>query len=298
MGTFNIERFGYDPGRGHHRLPDALEWLLEQTPQPPDILALPEATRGLDDGQRVIRREVVHRLAAGLSEGWYEPLFSSRPVAGRRNHLFLLLVNTAKVHPLQWHDPGRVDPVTRYDGFALCEIFGHEVNVCCEHWDGGGGREGFERAAHRLSTWGTAKTLVLGDFNADSGWSGERHHHQMDWYGQCAAQGNLHKLWQKGWLNPQTGQWEIDTRQIDMLRGMFGFVDLGEEFGDATPTTAPRVGSGLRIDRIMRSRRFELTVEHYEVRQPPRTISDHGYVFARCRVPVAGAPATPAPNLD
>ncbi|WNV83084.1 hypothetical protein [Umezawaea sp. Da 62-37] len=36
VGTWNIERFGYDVDRGHHRLPAALNCLLEQTPTPPD----------------------------------------------------------------------------------------------------------------------------------------------------------------------------------------------------------------------------------------------------------------------
>lgn len=286
VGTFNIERFGYDPGHAHHRLPGALDWLLEQTPTPPDILALPEATRGLDDGQHAIRRLLIHRLAPHLTSGWYEPLFSSRPVHGRRNHLFLLLVNTAVVRPLEWHDPGRVDPVIRYDGFAVCDVFGHEVNICSEHWPGGSGREAFVQSAQRVSTWATKKTLLLGDFNADSGWEPELHHQNVDWFEQCQAQGNLNKLWQKGWLNPATGRWEIDTRQIDMLRTIFEYRDMGEQFGDPTPTTNPKVGSGLRIDRIFHSAPLPLEVADYQVRQPPRRVSDHGYVFARCRVPI------------
>lgn len=299
LGTFNIERFGYDRGRAHHRLPEALDWLLEQTPVPPDILALPEATRGLDDGQYAIRRLAVRRLAPHLGGGWYEPLFSSRPLPGRRNHLHLLLVNTAKVWPLAWHDPGRVEQGRHYDGFAECEIFGHEVNLCCEHWSGGEGREAFERAAHRVSTWGRRKTLLLGDFNADSGWEGELHHSTVNWYEQCRAQDNLHKLWQKGWRDPSTGRWGIDTRQMDMLRTEFGYRDLGEQFGDATPTTNPRVGRGLRIDRLLRSRHLPMEVLEYRVFQPPRSVSDHGYVHARTSVPVLRpGGGTEPPDLD
>lgn len=68
---------------------------------------------------------------------------------------------------------------------------------------GGEGRAAFERAAQRVSALDgdQCKTLLLGDFNADSRWDKELHH-GLDWYAQCAANGNLHKLEQKSWLNP------------------------------------------------------------------------------------------------
>jgi len=286
VGTWNIERFGYDPGRSHHRLPAALDWLLEQTPVPPDILALPEATHGHEDGQHAIRL-AVNTLAPHLRTGWYEPLFSRLPAPGRRNHLHLLLVNTAKVHPTGWADPDAPDSGTRHYGFAECEIFGHKVNVCCEHWSGGEGRAEFDRACSRVSNMGgRRKTLLLGDFNADSGWKKELHH-GLDWYAQCEAQDNLDKLEQKGRLNPATGRWEIDTRQIDKLRTIFGYRDMGEESDDPTPTTRPTIGRGLRIDRIWRSRDFPARPVEYAVRQPPRELSDHAYVFGTYRMNLA-----------
>lgn len=98
VGVFNIDRFGWDKANGHHRLSAALDFLLKQTPVPPDVLALPEARRGLDEGQHAIRT-VTHRLSRHLRGGRYEPLFASRTLPGRRNHLHLLLVNTARVHP-------------------------------------------------------------------------------------------------------------------------------------------------------------------------------------------------------
>ena len=310
VGVFNIERFGYDPDQGHHRLRPALDFLLEHTPTPPDVLAFPEATHGLADQQRAIRRHLVHYLSPYLSHGWYEPLFATQTVAGRRNHLHLLLVNTAVVKPLGWADPAApLDPGCRHYGWAECLIHGHTVRICCEHWSGGEGREVFERCANRVSTMGGAerKSLLLGDFNADSGWEGELHSvRQLNWYRQCVDQHNVPKLLQKGWFNPdgvdpetnepgwevpweksgRRGWWEIDTRQLDRLRTVFGYTDMGEEWGDPTPTTNPAIGSGLRIDRIFRSRGFPGEVVSYRVAQPPRKLSDHAYVYGRYRMPV------------
>ncbi|MGH3906161.1 MAG: endonuclease/exonuclease/phosphatase family protein [Pseudonocardiaceae bacterium] len=288
VGVFNIERFGWDKTRGHHRLSAALEFLLEQTPVPPDVLALPEARRGLDEGQHAIR-SLTHQLSEHLDGGRYEPLFASRNLPGRRNHLHLLLVNTAKVHPLAWHDPAAADAAYRDSGFALCQIAGHQIYLCCEHWTGGEGREAFERAALRVSTLGgpRRKTLLLGDFNADSGWERELHHGR-DWFAQCESRDELHKLEQKGWLNPATGRWEIDTRQLDKLRTLYSYHDMGEEAGDPTPTTHPDTGSALRIDRIFRSTGLPAQVSGYDVRQPPRALSDHAYVFGTYRLSIGG----------
>lgn len=110
-------------------------------------------------------------------------MFATRTLPGRRNHLHLLLVNTARVHPLAWHDPAAEDAAYRDSGFAVCEIAGRRIHLCCEHWSGGEGREAFDRAAQRVSTLGgpRRKTLLFGDFNADSGWERE-HHHGRDWY--------------------------------------------------------------------------------------------------------------------
>ena len=220
-------------------------------------------------------------------------MFAHQSPQGRRNHLHLLLVNTAKVHPLGWADPeAPEDAGKRHYGWAECEIFGHEVNICCEHWPGGEGRAVFDAAANRLSNRGgpRRKSLVLGDFNADSGWEREIHIvEDLDWYDQCRAQGNLDKLEQKGRFNEAKGRWEIDTRQIDKLRTHFGYRDMGEEADDPTPTTRPSIGSGLRIDRIFRSLGFPADVVDYHVAQPPRQISDHAYVFGTYRVAVSVA---------
>lgn len=287
VGVWNVERFGHDEGRGHHRLAAAVDWLLEQTPTPPDVLALPEARCGLDEGQRAIRRLVCHPLSRQLPDGGrYEPFMSSAPLPGRRNHLHLLLVNTATVWPLAWWDPRGPLPAERDSGFVVCEIGGREVWICCEHWDGSKGREEFNRAANRLATHGGSnhRTLLLGDFNADSGWERERHH-GTNWYTHCETAGTLHKLEQKGWHNPATGRWEIDTRQLDKLRGHLGYRDMGEEANDPTPTTHAGAGSGLRIDRIFRSTGLAAEVLDYQVRQPPRALSDHAYVFGAYQLP-------------
>ena len=315
VGVFNIERFGFDSDLGNHRLPAALDFLLEHTSVPPDVLAFPEANNGLADEQRAIRRTTVHYLSRHLSSGWYEPLFATQGVPGRKNHLHLLLVNTAKVHPLGWADPAApLDPGRRHYGWARTEIFGHEVNLCCEHWSGGEGREAFEQAANRISTKGglRRKSIILGDFNSDSSWEHERHLvNQLNWYKQCRDQGNLDKLLQKGWfdldgVDPSTGEpgweypwdksgrrgwWTIDTRQIDKLRTMFGYVDMGEEFGDPTPTTRPQIGAGLRIDRIMRSSGLPAETIGYGVAQPPRHLSDHAYVFGTYRLGITDGQA-------
>lgn len=275
VGTWNIERFGYAEGRGHHRLPAATEWLLEQTPRAPHILALPEARGASNDGQRTIRG-LAHQLSRHLSSGGhYEVLMASRMLPGRRNHLHALLVDTAVARPLQWWDPSGPDASYRTNGFALVEIAGHEVWVCCEHWSGGEGREEFWRAAVRIARYASKPALVLADLNATSSWEREVHH-GLDWYELCESRGELHKLWEKGWLNPLTGRWEIDTRQVDFLR-LCGWLDMGEEADDPTPTTHAD-GSRLRIDRILRSPQLPARVVDYGVTQPPRDLSDHAYV--------------------
>lgn len=198
VGTFNIEHLGWALGKGHHRLDKALDFLLTHTPEPPDILALPEATHCLDNGQYVLRSRVVYPLSQRLSDGWYEPLYASQGLPYQRNHHNLLLVNTAKVKPTRWHDPSGVMAASkRLSGFAEVEVFGHTLLVCCEHWRGGEGRDEFFRAAHRVSTHGgnANKTLLLGDFNTTSGWSEE--HLPADWYERCRQRGELGKLAQK-----------------------------------------------------------------------------------------------------
>lgn len=289
VGVWNIERLGWDEGEGHHRLSAAVDWLLEQSPVGLDVLALPEARGALADGQRILRRLLAYPLSQHLPDGGrYEPLLASRNLPGRRNHLHALLVNTAKVFPLAWWDPQGPDAAYRTDGFATCAIFGHEVDLCCEHWNGGLGRAEFDRAVNRLSTHGGPhrQTLILGDFNADSGWEKEQHH-GLDWYELCRQRGELHKLEQKGWWNPETEQWEIDTRQLDKLH-LFGFRDMGQEAGDPTPTTDPSTGSTLRIDRIYRSSGLPVDVLDYQVRQPPRELSDHALVYGTYRFLTAG----------
>lgn len=313
VGVFNIERFGFDSGRGNHRLRGALDFLLAATPTPPDVLALPEANNGLADQQRAIREDTAYFLSLHLAEGWYEPLFASQAVPGRKNSLHLLLVNTARVRPKAWADPAApLDPGRRHYGWARCEIVGHEVDLCCEHWSGGEGREVFDQAANRVANKGglKRKTLLLGDFNADSGWDRELHRtNRLNWYHQCRNQDNLDKLLQKGWFDPEgtdpvtgepgweypwdrsgrRGWWTIDTRQLDKLRTIFGYIDMGEEANNPTPTTNPRIGSGLRIDRIFRSRGFPATAIDYAVAQPPRVLSDHAYVFGTYRLCHASA---------
>ncbi|MCI2422886.1 endonuclease/exonuclease/phosphatase family protein [Saccharopolyspora sp. K220] len=293
VGTFNIDHLGWQRGHGHHRLDAALDFLLEQTPIPPDILALPEATHCLDDGQYVLRRRLTDVLARHLDQGWYEPLFASQGLSGHANSHHLLLVNTAKVRPLGWYDPSiQLGRSRRLAGFAEVDIYGHDVLVCCEHWPGGEGREAFNRAANRLLTLGGPhnKTLLLGDFNATSSWEQE---HLPDWQTHCEQRGELHKLEQKGYYNTATGRWEIDTRQLDKLRhqagGTGGYLDMGEE-ADA-PTVTTHDGSNLRIDRIFRSTGFPTTaVLTYHVRQPPRDISDHAYVYGTYTITPAHQP--------
>lgn len=288
-GVFNIERFGYDrDGRGHHKLGAAVEYILDQTPIPPDILALPEATYCLLDDQRPLRREFTVPLSRHLADGWYEPLFAAAgPPHVHRNHHYLLLVNTSKVHPLGWNEPDG----KRMDGMAPAEIFGHEVQLLCEHWPGGLGRSAFDQAANRISNLGgpRRKTWHGGDYNATSSWEKEVHYTWgVDWQEVCEARGERDKLLQKGWLNPDTGRYEIDTRQIDDVRTIFGYHDAGEEWGDPTQTTChSKDGLGLRITRIFVSHGWPGELTAYAVSQPPRVISDHAYVRAAYRIPVA-----------
>ncbi|WP_166677755.1 endonuclease/exonuclease/phosphatase family protein [Amycolatopsis arida] len=280
VGTWNIARLGWSPGKGHHRLAAALEWLLAQTPVPPDVLGLPEGTHCLRDGQRVLRRDVVARLSTALRHGWYEPFVSVRP--GHRNHP-VLLVNTAVVRPLEWHDPQAADVPLRRQGFLIADIHGVETALCCEHWQGGLGRTAFDQAANRLATWGRTAALIVGDFNATSGWY--REHLPTDWFKVCARRGELHKIEQKAWHNPATGRWKIDTRQLDKLRTLYGFRDMGEQAGDPTVTTSPDAdGVGLRIDRIFRGAGLSAAVDAYRVVQPPPELSDHAYVHGAYRL--------------
>jgi endonuclease/exonuclease/phosphatase family metal-dependent hydrolase len=294
VGVFNIERFGYDAGRGHHRLRAALEFLLRHTPTPPDILAFPEARNGLDDGQRAVREMTVCTLSPHLRDGWYEPLHASRNLPNRRNHLHLLVVNTSKVQPMGFHDPMGVSPAYRDAGFAPCHIAGHRVMVCCEHWSGGEGRAEFVKAVNRVAPHGGPKnkTLLLGDFNADSSWPQE-HHHDLDWQDFCETAGLMDRVEQKARLNPWSNRWEVDTRQLDRLRGpasgAWGYRDMGEEFGDPTPTT-PMAKGGLRVDRIFRSTGLPATVLDYGVAMPPEPLSDHAYVWGTYLVDVAAEP--------
>ena len=111
-------------------------------------------------------------------------------------------------------------------------------------------------------------------------------------------QDNLDKLTQKGWFNAATNRWEIDTRQLDLLRTTFRYADMGEEAGDPTVTTNPRISTSLRIDRIFRSIGFPAEVVNYQVRQPPREISDHAYVFGAYRVPALSTSEKPLIDLD
>lgn len=285
-GVWNIERFGWDrDGRGHHRLGAAVEYILDQTPRPPDILALPEATYCLLDDQRPLREEFLTPLARHLENGWYEPLFSSSgPGHLHRNHHYLLLVNTAKVHPLGWCEPGGRE--SRKDGFARAEIFGHEVTLVCEHWRGGLGRHAFDQHACRVSTLGgrKRKSWIGGDFNASSSWPKEVHYTWgMDWQAVCEERDEMDKIEQKGWLNPQTGRYEVDTRQLDKLRQLYGWRDAGEEWGDPTPTdTHPQDGRGLRIDRVLVSEGWPGQLIDYAVSKPPGW--DHAYVRAAYRM--------------
>jgi hypothetical protein len=289
-GVWNIERFGWDrDGRGHHRLGAAVEYILDQTPIPPDILALPEATQCTIDDERPLREEFLTPLARCLRGGWYEPLFSKQPGHGHRNHHYLILVNTATVHPLGWREPG--DRAHHIDGRVRAEIFGHDCVLWCKHWRGGQGRDEFDKQANEAAGYGgpNRKTWMAGDFNADSSWHAEEHHSWgVDWETVCEQRGEMDKVEQKGWLNPATGRYEIDTRQIDKLRDLFGFRDAGEEWGDATPTTAhPVDGRGLRIDRVFVSEGWPGQLVDYRVSHCSRRLSDHDYVQATYRMPVA-----------
>lgn len=291
VGCFNIRNLGWRKGEGHCHLGDAIEFILGQTPKPPDILALPEATKILEDAQTVLRRQLVYPLSQALSHGWYEPVFASQGVPGRSNHHHLLLVNTNVVKPLEWYDPSYRSTSDHQSGFLRAEIFGHEVWLCCEHWPGGQGREAFNAAANRISQHGgdTAKTLLLGDFNATSSWVRE---HRADWEEECRARGEMNKVEQKGWYNPEAGRWEIDTRQIDKLRQVFGYVDMGEELDDPAPTTHPQ-DSQLRIDRIFRSTGFPGRATQYTAVLPPYWLSDHAYVFGCYELPALAASRHP-----
>lgn len=169
LGCFNIRNLGWREGHGHSHLDPAIEFLLEHTPEPPDIIALPEATGILEDGQTVLRGRVVYPLSQALPRGSYEPFFASHGVAGRGSHYHLLLVNTNVVTPRQWYDPSYRSTSKYRSGFLKAIIHGHDVWLCCEHWSGGEGREVFNASANRVAQHGGTrqKTLLLGGFQRD-----------------------------------------------------------------------------------------------------------------------------------
>lgn len=283
VGTFNIEYLGHRKGKGHFYLPDAIGFILESTPILPDIFAFPEATGILQDGETVLRSQLVFPLSEHLSDGWYEPFYAHRGVPGRRNHHHLLLLNNRVVKPLEWYDPGLPGVSDHTAGFATASVFGHKMWICCEHWQGGQGRWAFEAAANRVSAHAQAgrKTLLLGDFNATSSWTEE---HLPDWQKHCLQYGEEYKLEQKGRYDLATDRWVLDTDQIDKLRKVYGYRDMGEEKEDPTPTTHPKDGE-LRIDRIFCSPAFPGRAEHYTVFMPPPELSDHAYVYGGYSVP-------------
>lgn len=76
---------------------------------------------------------------------------------------------------------------------------------------------------------------------------------------------------------------------MDLLLNEYGYRDMGQEFGDPTPTTHPDEGSDLRIDRILTSVGFPGRPIDYQVRHPPRHLSDHAYVFGTYALTPLGA---------
>ena len=128
-----------------------------------------------------------------------------------------------------------------------------------------------------------------GDYNSDSGWERERHVvEDVNWERRCENDRVLFKLLQKGRRDPVTGRWIVDTEAVDYLREKCDYLDAGEEIGHTDPTTRVEGGtSGLRIDRIFRSRWLPARVTKVSTFMPPEDLSDHGYVMANYDVEVA-----------
>lgn len=281
VGVFNIEHFGVDPATGRHTgLANALDFILQTTPVPPDVLMLPECTRFDYDG-RAPQRLAVNVLSQGLPQGEkYEPFVDHW---GERRNPPGVLINGAKFDVTNYYAPDSSS--SPYKGVVKTTIDGIPVVVIPDHWPGGAGRPEFDRSAQRWKPWSTVNTVAGGDLNITSSWERDFRFADPDgptWYQACERRGELHKLKQKGRRNPVTGEWEIDTEALDELREL-GWVDAGEEAGNPTITDRhPVDGLGLRIDRILRSPGFngEQVPDSYFCAQPPRNVSDHAYVGA------------------
>lgn len=281
VGVFNIEHFGVDPNTGHHDgLNAAIDFLLQTTPVPPEVLILPECTRFEDKGFAPLRG-VINTLSRALPRGQvYEAFVDDW---GDRRNPPGILFNRSVFDVTNYFRPNK--SASPYKGVVKATIQGIEVVFLPDHWPGGSGREEFDRSAQRWKPWSDGNAIGGGDLNITSSWEKDFRFDDPggpSWYEVCERRGELRKLEQKGWQNPATGEWEIDTRALDKLRDL-GWRDAGEEAGDASITDAhPADGLGLRIDRILRSPGFHggQVEGSYFCRQPPREISDHAYVGA------------------
>lgn len=275
VGVFNIEHFAAG------KLDAALEWLLDITPTPPDALILPECTLFDHNGESPIR-STVNLLSRALPRGQvYEACVDHW---GERRNPPGILINRSTFEITNYYRPNRSS--APYKGVVKTTINGIPGVFIPDHWPGGSGRTTFDQSAQRWKQWSDENTVGAGDLNITSSWEKDFRFEDPDgpsWYEVCKRRGELRKLEQKGRQDPVTKEWKIDTEALDKLRDL-GWVDAGEEADDPTITDAhPDDGLGIRVDRILRSPGFngELLDGSYFCKQPPRDISDHGYLGAK-----------------
>ena len=291
LGTFNYKAGGWSEATRRHDHQPLVETIARTPDGPPHILALPEGTLYREFQEQPIW-EVVRQLnQLWQGEDFYYPFLSYR--AGSRNHP-ALLVSARQVRPLRWFAPGPNNRRIR-NNFLLAEIAGQEVYLNSLHWDGAAGPEGFATQSALTSQMASVPCLLLGDFNATSSCEGEIV--PSDWHELMAS--TPWKRAQKG-IKDSGGRWRINTEPMDDLLAA-GFIDAGQQAGDFTVTVNSTAfnsivdnptgtnstvdnGSGLRIDRILWSRKLlaSLVPHSYQVHvpQPGEEKSDHRYVTA------------------
>jgi endonuclease/exonuclease/phosphatase family metal-dependent hydrolase len=276
IGTFNYKAGGWSETTRRHDHQSLVDVIAGTSGGPPHILALPEATLYREFQEQPLW-EAVHRLnTLWQGEDFYYPFLSYRE--GSRNHP-ALLVSARHVRPLRWFAPGPHVRRARHN-FLLAQIAGQEVYLNSLHWDGSSGPDQFSIQAALASQMASVPCILAGDFNATSSCAGEIVH--SDWHERMA--GAPWKWSQKGIKGPD-GRWHVNTEPMDDLLAS-GFVDAGQQAGDFTVTNNSTVdyGSGLRIDRILWSRKLdaELVPGSYRVHipEPDEEKSDHRYVTA------------------
>lgn len=285
VATANLKRAGYDyvSRRHDHGL---LHQMLSTLAEAPHVLYLSECTFY---DERVFLWEPLFDALEVMDSLWgtvedadgrtfpaaqYTPFLSTVPNSINQPGLF---IDRRYVRPMLWYPND-----WRYilANSLMTEINGCEILLKSLHWSGSGGYTWFDRLSSQDGQDAQYAAIFGGDFNATSSHPDETA--PDDWRLLCDGQGNSHKLSQKGIRQPD-GSWRLYTEAIDAFLE-HGWQDAGELAGDFTPTVPPAIdgGSGLRIDRIMISKRTpaKLVPGSYKVHvpEPGTEVSDHRMV--------------------